>query len=258
MKKVNIIYENGWVLENFAKQLKKRLPYVVFQENPTKHKINYFMPYYLLQKGSWKSIGWFTHQEERPDLKKKFEWAAKNADFCISHSKKYAELIRSWGIKNVEQIVPGVSLDKYKPKVVLGYVGRLYSSTDRKNPEMLEFVKSLPIVTLKATNGKLREDQLPDFYNSLDAVFIPSTIEGGPMCLIEGLACGVPVIAPAGVGSIDEYGEGVIKYKKGNKDAAKQAIKSIYYKKLKLRKQIENHTWDSFAEEHDKIFGEFM
>lgn len=255
--KVNIIYEPGWILEKFAKQLAKRLPYVVLQEPLKKHKINYYLPYYLLEKGPWKSVGWFTHQEERPDLNKKFEWAAKNADFCISHSKKYAELIRSWNIKKVSQITPGIYLDKYCPKVKLGFVGRIYSSTNRKNSELLNRVNKMPIVDLVSTDGKLAAKDLPAFYRSLDAVFVSSTIEGGPMCLIEGLACGVPVIAPAGVGAVDEY-EGVMKYKKGDFESARQVIRKIYARKTKLRSAVLDHTWERFAKEHDKIFRRFM
>lgn len=252
--KVNIIYEAGWVLENFAKQLKKHLDYIVLQQNPSKYSINYFMPYYLLKTGPWKSIGWFTHQEEKPDLKAKFEWAARKSNFCISHSKKYVDLLRGWGIKNVEQITPGISLDVYKPKVVLGYVGRLYTSTDRKNPNMLKFIQSLPFVTLKVTNGKIAEKDMPDFYNSLDAVFVPSTIEGGPMCITEGLACGKPIIAPRGVGVVDEYNVGIIKYEKNNIDDVLRVVKQIYDKKLELRKVVEDHTWVKFAKRHDKVF----
>jgi len=257
--RVNIIYEPGWVLEDFAKQLQRRLSYVVLQEYPQHHKINYFMPYYLLKKGPWKSIGWFTHQEEeREDLKAKFKWAAMNADYCISHSYKYAHLIESWGIKKVIQILPGISHNKFKPKVRLGFVGRLYSSTNRKNPQLLEQVKKLGYVELKATNGKLKAKDLPDFYRSLDAVFVASTVEGGPMCIQEGLACGIPVIAPSGVGVVDEFsGAAIIKYKKGDFSSARKAIKTIYERKTRLSKTVSGQTWDEFAKRHDRIFRMF-
>lgn len=256
--KVNLIYEPGWILERFAKQLQKHLDYVVLQDSPNKHKINYFLPYYLLQKGSWKSVGWFTHREERPDLKAKFKWSALNADFCIVQAKQYLELINGWGIKNTKQIIPGVSLNRYKPKLILGYVGRMYTSTDRKNPEMLNFVSSLPYVELRCTDGKIKEKDMPDFYNGLDAVFVPSKIEGGPMCLYEGLACGKQVIAPAGVGVVNEYSAGIIKYKNEDFSSAKNVIKKIYDKKMLLRKQVEKDTWKKFALEHDKVFGRFF
>ena len=257
--KVNVIYEGGgWILERFAKHLNKRLDYVVLQQPVAKHKINYFIPYYFLEKGPWKSIGWFTHQEERPDLNQKFKWAAKNADYCISQSKKYEQLIKSWGVKNVSQIIPGVALNKYKPKIKLGYVGRMYGSTDRKNPEMLKFASSIPFVEVVATNGSIPPEKLPEFYNSLDYVFVPSKIEGGPMCLYEGLACGKEIIAPSGVGVVDEYSRGIIRYKNNDKVSLKEVLKVLYRKRLALRKQVESHTWDSYVVEHDKIFRRFM
>ena len=258
MKKVNITYEPGWVLENFAKQLQQRLPYVVLQKPLKDFSINYFMPYYLLKRGPWKAGAWFTHEEEAPELKEKFRAGVKAADFCIVQAKQYISTVKGYGNKNVKQIVPGVSLDRYKPKIVLGHVGRMYTSTNRKNPAMLKFVSELPYVELKCTDGKIKEKHLPAFYNSLDAVFIPSTIEGGPMCLYEGLACGKPIIAPFGVGAVNEYVKGIIGYVKNDKKSAAKAIRRLLLERKELRQQVADHTWDRFASEHDKVFRKFV
>jgi hypothetical protein len=48
------------------------------------------------------------------------------------------------------------------------------------------------------------EEELPEFYRSLDYVLVPARIEGGPMCVLEALASGMEVIAPP-VGWVPQF-----------------------------------------------------
>ena len=45
---------------------------------------------------------------------------------------------------------------------------------------------------------------MPRFYQGLDVLVCPSRVEGGPMPVLEALACGVRVVIPQHVGILDE------------------------------------------------------
>ena len=60
----------------------------------------------------------------------------------------------------------------------------------RKGRHLVEELRKLPFVEVLTTEGKMPEEELPAFYQRLDYVLIPATVEGGPMSLSEGLAMG--------------------------------------------------------------------
>lgn len=51
--------------------------------------------------------------------------------------------------------------------------------------------------------GYLKTSALPQFYSSLDAYLVTSRIEGGPLTVLESMACGTPVVATR-VGLVSE------------------------------------------------------
>jgi glycosyltransferase involved in cell wall biosynthesis len=123
----------------------------------------------------------------------------------------------------------------------------------------------LDFVDIVITGGKVNEAQMPDFYHSLDAIVSPSLIEGGPMCVTEGLACGVPILCYSDVGVVDEFEHGVLRVQFKDESAFVQRVKDFwankeydYYRQSQqiqlLRSQVETHTWENFAAEHDRIF----
>ncbi len=116
----------------------------------------------------------------------------------------------------VRLIPHACDLTKFKPvkrefneeNFTVGFAGNISDSrTDDKGFYFLEEACSRLGVRLKKTvyfNEKNRaqtpNDKMPDFYNSVDCIALPSNGEGCSNVLAEALACGVPVITTASAG----------------------------------------------------------
>jgi glycosyltransferase involved in cell wall biosynthesis len=277
--KVNIICTDvGWIYSKFIDMFKKHSKHEILLNSKDENiAVTYYLPYYEApKKVAHPSTAWFSHQEARKDLKAKFVSVAKAVDFSISHSKKYADLLKNQhGINNVVQIMPGIDFDKFKlrsqkrsssDKLIVGYVGRHYTSSNRKNPRLLEKISKLPFVDLRITGGKIKEDNIPKFYESLDITISPATIEGGPMAIQESLTVGTPILCFENVGVANEFGVGVLKVPFGDEVAFIKKLTKFWktkryerYRDLelmqKLRAQVEDQTWKNFVEKHDEIWG---
>jgi glycosyltransferase involved in cell wall biosynthesis len=182
-----------------------------------------------------------------------------------------------YNINNIVQIVPGVDLQEFgfrgtgnslvgKRKLVVGFVGRNYSSTSRKNSELLKKIGKLPFVELRVTGGKMPEHKVPEFYKNADLIISPSIIEGGSMAILESAAVGVPFVCFADVGMADEFADvinriprtGIIE--KDN-EAFVQFLKDVWANKkipmddaLAMRRKVAQFTWKNFVESHDKVW----
>jgi len=178
-------------------------------------------------------------------------------DHCIFMSEKYRLEMRELNIDTTSTIPLGVDLALFKPKLILGCVGSFSQNEvrrERKGYDMIQALRGLDWIDVRITEGELNFSELPDFYRELDYVLIPSSIEGGPMCVSESLACGIPVIAPPDVGAISEYDTGIINYTNGDFESLKAVLVEMYEKKLHLRQSVEHLTWDNFATRHDELF----
>ncbi|MFA5023392.1 MAG: glycosyltransferase [Patescibacteria group bacterium] len=248
----------------------------IFVNSSEQCDVAHYLPYFEKATNNAHPCTVFSsHQEQRKDLFDKFISCSKTADVAITMSKKYTDILTCAGA-NVVQAIPGVDSGKFalrqaerptsKNKLIVGYVGRQYASSDRKNPRLLERIAAQQsFVDLRISGGIVKEQDLPKFYASLDAVVSPSKIEGGPMSIVEGLAVGVPIICFESVGLADEFNEGIIKVKFGDADAFMARLERFWatkeymeYRKydtmLSMRKQVENLTWENFVKKHDEIW----
>ena len=277
MMKINIVCDEaagGWIYSKFIEKFKKHSIHEILVNSKDSFDVAHYLPYYNIPKKLPNlSTAWFSHMEQKEELKSKFITSAQKVNVAISHSKKYADLLSRMGVKNVIQIMPGVDLLKFVPSnyvvdnksLVVGYVGRAYSSSNRKNPELLDKITKIKDIELKITGGKISEDKMPDFYNSVDLVISPSKIEGGPMAIQEALACGKPIVCFQSVGVVDEFNHGLIKIADFNEDNFIKAIEDWCDGKLvlnppkassveKMRSQVLKYTWENFVNEHDKVW----
>jgi glycosyltransferase involved in cell wall biosynthesis len=219
---------------------------------------------------------WQSHQESKDPLRSKFVAAARAVDIPISHSKKYLDILKNeYGIGKTVQIIPGVDFELFKirgterpknDKLVVGYVGRQYSSSSRKNPALLKKIGELPFVDLRITGGKVADKNIPEFYAGLDIVVSPATIEGGPMSIQEALAVGTPVMCFGDVGVAQEFNVGVIKVSKNDQNNTFLSRLEVLWKTKsyeqyrhagimhQMRNQVLSQTWKRFVLRHDMVW----
>jgi glycosyltransferase involved in cell wall biosynthesis len=260
MNYVNIVTsDRGWILENLATQISSRLPYVKFGDGvDVDAAIQYYITYSCrYRRISPIEVGYFAHLEPEGEAYEKFFRTAKEVDYCISHAELYAHTLREHGIANVTAISPGVDLDRFMPKIRIGVVGRTYH-TGRKGEHVVDQVMDIPEIEWSFTGEgwpdpalKLPDAVLPDFYRQLDYVLVPALYEGGPMSVVEALACGTEVISPP-IGWVPEFPH--IEYKVGDASDLRRVLLELVQKKRKLRETTLSRTWDAWAEGHDRVF----
>ena len=121
--KINILApRDNWILHRLGDELHKRLDYITLnREDKNNFDINYYINYCLFQEKSKNlDLAYFTHIEVHPDKIKQFFRVAKEVDHCVSLSKMYANVLAEYkGLNNVTQIVPGIDLEQFKPKLIL-------------------------------------------------------------------------------------------------------------------------------------------
>lgn len=260
MAYVNIVTsDRGWILERLSRELETRLPYVRFSGKiDADADIQYYITYSCRHaRVSQVEVAYFAHLEAAPEAHQKFFDAARDVDFCITHAKLYARMLKDYGIKDVEAVAPGVDIDRFTLKLRIGVVGRTYH-TGRKGEHIVDQLMDIPDIEWKFTGDgwpgpglHVPESDLADFYRNLDYVLVPALYEGGPMCVVEALACGTEVIAPP-VGWVPDFPH--IEFPVGDVSQLRALLLDLLEKKKKLRQSVLGHTWDAWAEGHDRVF----
>jgi glycosyltransferase involved in cell wall biosynthesis len=262
MLRVHIVLsDRGWILERLAREIASRYEYVTYSTeiNPTV-PIQYYMTY-----GTWKGrvspfeISFFTHLEPTGKARDRFFHVAAHTDYCVCMSQLYEDLLRQQNISHVTTISPGVDLDRFVPKVKIAVVGRTYH-TGRKGENLVADVLDIPDIEWHFTGDgwplpglHLPDEKMPEFYRSMDYILVPSLYEGGPMCVLEALACGKEVIAPP-VGWVSQYPH--IQFETGNSQDLRRVLQEVVERRFELRKSVTERTWDNWAAGHDVVFRE--
>lgn len=190
--RINIVTESrpGWILRRISETLKENLrdSYITDYVPDGMGDINLYINYALFKNKTDKiDIGWFTHRENNV-----FDSVAKNVDYCISMCDNTANLLPK---EKTVVIKPCADKQFYKEEIILGCVGRNQKS-GRKRYEFIEELNKIKGVKVLFSNQKLKWEELPNFYKSIDYLVVLSSNEGGPIPVLEAIACGKPVIAP--------------------------------------------------------------
>jgi glycosyltransferase involved in cell wall biosynthesis len=259
-KLVNIVMsDRGWIVEKLAKEIADRCSYVSASTSASEKAIvNYYMTYSSRRdRMPGIEMAFFTHMEKNANAAAKFRQVAKEVDYCVCMSEIYADMMRADGVAHVTTIKPGVDLELYRPRLRIGIVGRTYH-TGRKGEALVASLMDIPDIEWLFTGEgwpgpalQLAAEELPAFYRSLDYVLVPALYEGGPMCVLEALACGTKVIAPP-IGFVPDYPH--IEFPAGDADALRKILIELVAEKFRVRESVLSETWDLWASEHDKLF----
>lgn len=254
-----VISDRGWILETLASKLKESLPNVEYDTEPDPGAdIQYYMTY-----GTWKGrisrteVGYFAHVEKDQKTRQKFFAVSQEVDFCVCHSRPYEDMLRESGISAIKTIPPGVDLDRFVPKLKIGVVGRTYH-TGRKGEHIVAALMDLSGIEWHFTGTgwpgpalELSDAEMPGFYRSMDYILVPSLYEGGPMSVVEALACGCEVIAPP-IGWVPEFPH--IEYKTGDAADLRRVLTGLVEKRLELRRSVLHRGWANWVEGHHGVF----
>ncbi len=259
---VNLI-DRGWILERMGMELERHLDYVSVGDSPDPDAmINYHINYHAFKKKHSLDMALFTHIEENvPPVKELFFTVARLIDYCVCMSKKYELILHDNKIEHVTTIMPGVELEKFKPVLRIGVVGRTYH-TGRKGEQLVAKAMAIPHTQWYfAGDGWPRGgihfpyEKLTEFYQLIDCLLVPALYEGGPMPFLEALASGKPVISPP-VGFVPEFPH--IEYEAGNFEELRNRIDILVEEKLALRRTVEHQTWLRWAMEHHRLFSKYL
>ncbi len=267
MNDVAIIFPNdNWILQRMGEQLLARIPNAkkFYHDDPVLWikdgpldrfgQINYFINYAVFKRPTTGiDVALFTHPEPQGFFADLFWKTAAQVDMPVCMTKKYVDELWDRGIAST-YIIPGID-PQFGPKLHLAFIGRYNDqNTARKGADLIQRLSCLPYVEIFATQGQLSADQLPSVYQYADYTIVTSRYEGGPMCLLESLACGRKVIIPYDVGLAGHFLDHIIPYEAGNYESLKAVIDTLYAEKLRLAEAVAPYTWDSWSEAHIKLF----
>ncbi len=106
-------------------------------------------------------------------------------------------------------------------------------------------------LALRLTKSQLMYDQMPNFYNMLDAYVCASTSEGFSLSVLEAASCGIPIISTrvSGCKELIRHGENGFFVDRSVEDISRKIdiMKDLEFRKFmseNMRKDIvENHCW---------------
>lgn len=279
--RVNILcrnYKQDRIIPRMARHLADRLGWVLTAAPEGKADVLHLSAYFEVQKvGKWPATPvscYFTHIEEDPPGNSKaalFDSVAQKVDLRMAMCRIYGKHLEQFG-PTIQPPLP-VELDRFviadrsrQKKPVIGLSGYTYAN-HRKGEDLIRGVIKSRVgqwVDWKASGRgwpvsmrRYAWQDMPKFYQSLDVLLCPSRVEGGPLPVLEALACGVRVVVPSGVGIIDELPKvkGIYRYECGDLASLLVALERAADMKEKvdreaLRKVVKKHSVDAFVEAH--------
>ena len=260
--------EEGWILHRKCKEIQSqsRVLDCKINEPSFDSDIVYFMHYARYDENLAKnkiSVANFTHIVPGTNTEQIFKDVAHKVDHCISISQETTKILRSMGVESnkISTVVVGAS-NIYKPKLVLGLVGRPYGD-GRKGEDLVLKLLNDPdldekihlVSTNNAWNVTTIDTSLDSFYHYIDYLLVPSRFEGGPVPFMEALRCGKMSIAPP-IGVIPSFP--YEPYDAGSYESMKKTILSTYTRKLlkssELLESINGLDWEGWVYKHESIF----
>lgn len=259
-----VLADQGWILERLAREIAARVPGVSVVTAPTgTARLTYYMNYSARREPvPGLEMAFIAHVEEDvPAAADKARRIAREVRLVVAMAERYAMQLRDAGAGDVRVICPGVDLDRYRPVVRIGVIGRTYH-TGRKGEALVAAVIDEPGIEWVFTGDgwprpgtPVAPDEMPAFYRGLDYVLVPARYEGGPMSVLEALACGVEVIAPD-IGFVDEYPH--LSYRRNDAEDLRRVLRDVVAERQARHDAVASRTWDAWAEAHARVFEDLL
>jgi UDP-glucose:(heptosyl)LPS alpha-1,3-glucosyltransferase len=106
-------------------------------------------------------------------------------------------------------------------------------------------------------------DDIRRYYARADVVVLPSVSEAFGMSILEGMACGLPVVASPAAGVASLIAEGRNGFLAGEVDALRAALASLQDPAVrnrmgeKARRTAESYSWDRIASDYEEVYREW-
>lgn len=104
------------------------------------------------------------------------------------------------------------------------------------------------------------QDDVKKYYAAADVVALPSRSEAFGMSILEGMACGLPVVASPNCGASELIIDGVNGYKAAESGELSEIFSQLRNPQIRIsvgmraRETAEMHTWDRVADMHEELF----
>jgi glycosyltransferase involved in cell wall biosynthesis len=285
-----IVHQNarGWILDAICREIGSRQPnswHVTYYPEPSPDAKNYFFSHYLLLENyaerhadklqNANVFVWYTHPREQNPVTvarqlQLFEKVTKVIFACESNRQL-------WLDRGLPENKTAVVLGAADPKLFRfhercgGLVGLSSSFYERKNPDcLLEVIKLLPHRNFLLLGRKWNQYALfeemraqpnftyksapyrdyPDIYATFDVFLSMSSLEGGPIPLIEAMMSNaVPVASNTGFAPdlIRPGDNGFVFELDASAETIAEMIEAAFELPGNVRKTVEALDWDHFS-----------
>ena len=270
-------WSSDWVIARLARELVDGTGWTSGEGPDASADVNLFALYLLWCRTSFKdtpTVTWFTHREDMTAGKvKMWDEAAKGVSMRLSQSPMYLDSLprpNKWVPAPVDLEHFALARAPRHKTPVIGVAGFVYESGRKGEALAAELAQRRPEWTVKATGRgwpipmeRHTWATMPDFYRLLDVFLCTSSIEGGPVTVLEALATGVPVVVPRHVGMIDALPEmaGIYRYPAGDILGMERAIAEALDTRVNrraLREVAEEYSPDRWRREWSEAIAEVL
>lgn len=249
---------DNWILDRMTKKLIELCPSdftctrsdkAVDDENT----INFYNVYRSFKKKSIKALDITFHSH--PELKLYYECASV-VDHIIVMNNQYKEELISRGILPSKiSMIHGPIDEDFHNLLKL----RIFNPVDmigrgiRKGPDTWKRICQEDWIEGVVSNKKLSKAELLTEYQKADCICCTSTIEGGPMCVPEGLSMGKMVVVWENLGMVPDIDSpGLFKYKDEKHLLA--ILKDMHQRKVDIADCVKHLSWKTWVDSHYEVF----
>ena len=238
--------EKDRVIPRLARYLRDLNGWTLSKKPDPDASCNVFMPYIPLAQrfAGWDqtaTAAYFSHRDsQNPDKAAWYDGTAGEVGLRVTVSQWDAERLGYYGLTLTAK--PPVERERFiiapapvRSRPIVGVSGYVYSD-GRKGEALIKALARSDLAKRLHVRGSGRDwpvptrgyawAQMPEFYQGLDILVVPSLYEGIPMPPLEALACGLKIVIPRGVGMLDELLDtpGIYRYDCGDADAMIEAV----------------------------------